>query len=111
MSDLRFVYMIPDDHGPSWRHWQEIRNYGVWLRHIGDLPSNMRIGTIPLEFWTKKEKQRAREISNRYFGHSEGAPGPDGTVKVSYAYRGKVEYFSLSSKEVSDLRDEVLSLV
>ena len=111
MSDLRFVYVIPDDHGSSWRHWQEIRYYGAWLRQIGDHHSNITIGTIPIEFWTKKERQRAREISNRYFAHSEGAPGPNGTVKVAYRYRKKVEHFPLSSKEVSDLRDEVLSLV
>ena len=110
MSDLRFVYVIPDDHGSSWRHWQEIRYYGAWLRQIGDHHSNITIGTIPIEFWTKKERQRAREISNRYFAHSEGAPGPNGTVKVAYRYGKKVEHFSLSTKEVSDLRDEVLSL-
>ena len=102
--------MIPDDHGPAWRHWQEIRHYGGWLRQIGDYHSNITIGTIPIEFWTKKEKKRAREISNRYFAHSEGAPGPNGTVKVAYRYGKKVEHFSLSTKEVSDLRDEVLSL-
>ena len=111
MSNLRFVYMIPDDQGPSWRHWQEIRHYGGWLRQIGDYHSNITIGTIPIELWTKKERQRAREISNRYFAHSEGAPGPNGTIKVAYRYGKKVEHFSLSSKEVSDLRDEVLSLV
>ena len=111
MSNLGFVYMIPDDQGPSWRHWQEIRHYGGWLRQIGDYHSNITIGTIRIEFWTKKERQRAREISNRYFTHSEGAPGPNGTVKVAYRYGKKVEHFSLSSKEVSDLRDEVLSLV
>ena len=32
-------------------------------------------------------------------------------MKVAYRYRKKVEHFSLSAKEVSDLRDEVLSLV
>ena len=111
MSDLRFAYMTPDDHGPSWRHWQEIRYYGGWLRHIADYHSTITIGTIPLEFWTKKEKKRARQISNRYFAHAEGAPGPNGTVKVAYRYRKKVEHFALSSKEVSGLRDEVLSLV
>ena len=111
MSDLRFAYMTPDDPGPSWRHWQEIRYYGGWLRQIGDYHSNITIGTIPLEFWTKKERKRAREISNRYFAHSQGAPGPNGTVNVAYRYRKKVEHFSLSSREVSDLRDEVLSLV
>ena len=71
----------------------------------------MVIGNIPFVFWTKKERQRAKEISNRYYGHSEGAPGPNGTVKVSYKYGKKAEHFSLSSREVSDLRDEVLLLV
>ena len=111
MSDSRFIYRIPNDRGPSWRHWQEIRYYGGWLRQISDYHSTITIGTIPVEFWTKKERKRAREISNRYFAHSEGAPGPNGTVKVAYRYGNKVEHFSLSSKEVSDLRDEVISLV
>lgn len=111
MNGLTFVYMIPDDQGPSWGHWQEIRHYGGWLRQIGDYHSNITIGTITLDVWTKKERKRAKEISNLYFAHSEGAPGPNGTVKVAYRYRTKVEHFSLSSKEVSDLREEVLCLV
>ena len=88
-----------------------IQHYCAWLRHIGDCRSNIRIGSLTLEIWTGKEKQRAREISSRYYAHSAAAPGPNDTVKVAYRFRNKVENFSLSSKEVTDLRDEVLPLV
>ena len=106
-----FVYMAPDEHGTSWKHWLEIQHYGNWLRHIGEAHIAFPLGELRLEVWTNKEKQRAREISGRYFSHSPGAPGPNGTVNVAYKYKGKVENFSLSPKEVSDLRDEVLALV
>ena len=68
-------------------------------------------GGGPIEPWSKKERQRAKEISNRYFAHSEGAPGPTETVKVSYRYKKKAEEFPLTSKQLSDLRDEVLTLM
>ena len=111
MSEPRLVYTIPDNQGPSWRRWQEIQHYCAWLRHIGDCRSNIRIGSLTLDIWTGKEKEKAREISGRYYAHSAAAPGPNGTVKVAYRFKNKVENFSLSSKEVKDLHDEVLSLV
>lgn len=111
MSQLEVTFMPADETNPSWRHWQEIRHYGVWLRHIGDFHAAVLIGQIALNPWTKKERRRAKEISNRYFAHSEGAPGPNGTVKVVYSYKKKVEFFSLSSNEVTALRNEVLDLV
>lgn len=103
--------MDPDERSPSWRQWLEIRQYGAWLRHIGDFSNLFVVGDIPVMPWTKNERQRAKEISNRYFAHSEGAPGPNGTVKVAYRYKKKVEYFSLSPGEVSDLHRQVLRLV
>ena len=111
MAEFQLVYVPPDAHSQSWIFWQEIRHYGVWLRCIGDFHSNLIIGGFPVEPWSKKERQRAKEISNRYFAHSEGVPGPNGTVKVSYRYKKKAEDFTLSAKQVSDLRDEVLALV
>ena len=111
MADFHLVYAIPDAPSQSWRFWQEIRHYGVWLRCIGDFHSKLVIGGVPVEPWSKKERQRAKEISNRYFAHSEAVPRPNGTVKVSYRYKKKAEDFSLSPKQLSDLRDEVLTLV
>ena len=111
MTNFHLVYTIPDADSQSWRFWQEIRHYGVWLRCIGDFHSKLTIGGILVEPWSKKERQRAKEISNRYFGHSEGVPGPNGTVKVTYTYKKRVENFSLSPKQLRDIRDEVLTLV
>lgn len=111
MNQPKITFMPPNEHSTSWRHWQEIKQYGVWLRFIDQSSTPLHIGGVLLYPWTPKERQRAREISNRFFAHSEGQPGPDGTVKILYRYEGKTEFFSLSSKQVSNLRDEVLSLV
>ena len=111
MNQPKITFMPPNEHSTSWRHWQEIKQYGVWLRFIGQSGTPLLIGGILLHPWTQKERQRAREISNRFFAHSEGQPGPDGTVNILYRYEGKTEFSSISSKEVSNLRNEVLSLV
>ena len=112
MNQVKLILKLPDHQSQSWTHWKEIQHYSGWLRHIGDFHSVLTIGGICLEPWTKKEKQRAKEISNRYSSaHAVGAPGPNDTVKVAYRYKRKVENFSLSRDQVSDIRDEVLSLV
>ena len=111
MNLREITFMAPDPRGSSWRQWQEIRHYGAWLRHIGDPGPPVKIGDVILILWNGKERQRAKEISNRYFAHSEGAPGPDGTVVVAYRYKSKTEHFSLTAKEIESLRDEVLRLV
>ena len=111
MNQPKIIFMPPDEQSTSWRDWKEIQLYGVWLRFIGESRTPLAVGGVLLYPWTKKEQQRAREISNRYFAHSQGKPGPNGTVEILYRYAGKPEFFSLSSKEVSDLRDEVLLLV
>ena len=111
MNQPKITFMPPDDHSTSWRHWKEIQRYGIWLRFIGESGTPIDMGGIRLHPWTQKERQRAREISGRFFAHSEGQPGPDGTVEILYRYEGEMKFFSLSSKEVSNLRNEVLFLV
>ena len=111
MNQPKITFMPPDEHSTSWQHWKEIQKYGVWLRFIGESGTPLVVGGVHLYPWSQKERQRAREISNRFFAHSQGKPGPDGTVEILYQYERKPEFFSLSSKEVSDLRNDVLSLV
>ena len=112
MNQIKLIFKLPDDQSQSWTHWKEIQHYSGWLRHIGDFHSDLTIGGISIKPWTRNGKQRAKESSNKYSSaHSVGAPGPNDTVKVAYRYKRKVENFSLSRNEVSDIRDEVLSLV
>ena len=111
MNQINLIFTLPDSQGQSWTHWSEIQHYGGWLRHIGDFRSDITIGGISLDPWNGKEKQRAKEISNQFTAHAVGEPGPNDTVKVAYRYKKKVKFFSLSRKEVSDIRDEVLALV
>ena len=112
MNQINLIFTIPDNQSQSWKHWSEIQHYGGWLRHIGDFRSDITIGNIQLDPWNGKEKQRAKEISNQFTAaHAVGEPGPNDTVKVAYRYKKKVKFFSLSRKEVSDIRDEVLALV
>ena len=112
MNRINLIFTLPDDQSHSWTHWREIQHYGGWLRHIGDFHSDITIGGIRLDPWNGKEKRRAKEISNQYSSaHAVGAAGPNDTVKVAYRYKKEVRNFSLSRKEVSDIKDEVLSLV
>lgn len=112
MNRINLIFTLPDNQNQSWTHWKEIQYYGGWLRHIGDSHSALSMGGIALEPWNKKEKRRAKEISNKYTSaHSVGEPGPNDTVNVAYRYKRNVENFSMSRKEVSDIREEILLLV
>lgn len=111
MNRINLIFTLPTEQSRSWTHWREIQHYGGWLRHIGDFHSGIMIAGIPLDPWNKKEKRRAKEISNQYTAHAVGEPGPNDTVKVAYRYKKKVRHFSLTHTEVSNIRDEVLSLI
>lgn len=111
MNHTNIIFALPTDQSQSWTHWREIQHYGGWLRHIGDYHSGIIIAGIPLNPWNKKEKRRAKEISNQYTAHSVGEPGPNNTVKVAYRYKKNVKHFSMTHREVRNIRDEVLSLV
>ena len=112
MNQINLIFTLPDNQSQSWVYWNEIQHYGPWLRHIGDFHSILTIGDITVEPWSKREKKRAKEISNKYSpAHSVGAPGPNDTVKVAYRYKRNVKNFSMSRTELSVIREEVLLLV
>ena len=99
MNQINLMFTLPESQGKSWAHWNEIQHYGGWLRHIGDFRSDITVGGISLEPWNKKEKQRAKEISNQFTAaHAVGEPGPNDTVKVAYRYKKKSETFLIVPK-------------
>ena len=62
MADFHLVYSIPDASSQSWRFWQEIRYYGVWLRCIGDFHSKLTIGGVRTIAKSGKGVYKKREV-------------------------------------------------